>query len=204
MIGHRAPPLPAARGALDVLRTWVQAWTRDMASTSEAVQNPTGRPPMHCHGSARVLVVDDNPVNLMVISALMESRGLVPVLADDGTQAVALARELPFDLILMDLQMPILDGFAATLAIRRFEGSTSRPAVPIVAYSSTAPSEGILKRHGLNGSLRKPCEDRDLEDCLSRWCAGYRSPPDELVRAGPDTAWRSQGQASDAGGAALR
>ena len=204
MIGHRAPPPPSARGAMGVLRTWVQAWTRDMAPSPDPQQNPTGRLPVHCHGSARVLVVDYNPVNLMVISALMEARGLVPLLAEDGAQAVTLACELPFDLILMDLQMPILDGFAATMAIRRFEDQTARAAVPVVAYSSTAPSERVLRRHGLSGSLRKPCEDRDLEDCLSRWCPGYRSPPDAVAGNGIDTGWRAQGRASDAGGAMLR
>ena len=60
--------------------------------------------------------MDDNPVNLMVISALLESRGLMPFLAADGAEAVALASGHHFDLILMDLQMPILDGLEATSA----------------------------------------------------------------------------------------
>jgi CheY-like chemotaxis protein len=121
-----------------------------------------------------VLVVDDNPVNLMVISALIESRGLVPVLAADGAQAVTLACELHFDLILMDLQMPILDGLGATSAIRRFESSSSRPAVPVVAYSSSSPGASVLTTHGINGSLVKPCGDQELEECLVRWCPTYR------------------------------
>ena len=132
----------------------------------------------HCNGAVRVLVVDDNPVNLMVIIGLLESRGLVPLSAADGAQAVELARQLHFDLILMDLQMPILGGLEATSAIRRFEASCARVAVPVVAYSSSSPSAGDLATHGLNGSLAKPCRDQDLEDCLLRWCPAYRAAPD--------------------------
>jgi CheY-like chemotaxis protein len=75
---------------------------------------------------------------------------------------------------LMDLQMPILDGLEATTAIRRFESNRSRPSVPVVAYSSTTPGASVLAKHGLNGSLSKPCDDQQLEDCLVRWCATYR------------------------------
>ena len=166
----------APSGLLGVLRTFLQARSNEMWQSSEVLPSGTGGPNAHSCGSVRVLVVDDNPANLMLISALMESRGLVPVLAADGAEAVTLACELHFDLILMDLQMPILDGLGATSAIRRFETYSSRPAVPVVAYSSASPGAGVLATHGLNGSLTKPCGDQDLEDCLVQWCPTYRSP----------------------------
>ncbi len=150
-----------------------------------------------------MLVVDDNPANLMVISALMESRGLVPVLAADGAEAVALACETRFDLILMDLQMPILDGWEATAAIRRFEATCSRPAVPVVTYSIKSPGAGILARHGMNGSLDKPCSDQALEDCLVRWCPAYHPKPTERGAAVDDNGdplrnvrWRTDAMAA--------
>src|SRR5262245_23890594 len=68
-----------------------------------------------------VLVVDDNPVNLEVASQMLHCCGIKPLLANDGVEAVALACELRLDLILMDLTMPVLDGFEATAQIRRFE-----------------------------------------------------------------------------------
>jgi CheY-like chemotaxis protein len=74
----------------------------------------------------------------------------------------------------MDLQMPVLDGLAATSAIRSFEAEHGRSAVPIVAYSNSLPGAALLARHGLNGSLAKPCEDAELDDCLRRWCPDYR------------------------------
>ncbi len=126
------------------------------------------------HGSVRVLVVDDNPVNLAVMSAQLASRGLVATLAADGAEAVARALELAFDLILMDLQMPVLDGLDATAAIRRFETGHARAEVPVLAYSNTLPGAGVLAAHGLNGTLAKPCADHELEDCLVRWCPLYQ------------------------------
>jgi CheY-like chemotaxis protein len=181
---------PAPGGWLGVFRSWLQARSSEIWQSAAARPNEPGRPSAHFYGSVRVLVVDDNPVNLMVISALMESRGLVPVLAADGAEAVALARELHFDLILMDLQMPILDGLGATSAIRRFETDSARPAVPVVAYSSSSPGAGVLATHGLNGSLAKPCPDQELEDCLVQWCPTYRPAPAMRGVALDNSRWR--------------
>ena len=175
MSGLPALGSPAPSGLFGILRSWLQAWPNEAGPSPEAPSSGVGASDVPGCGPVRVLVVDDNPVNLMVMSALMASRGLVPMLAADGAEAVALASELKFDLILMDLQMPILDGLGATSAIRRFEAENARPAVPVVAYSSSSSSAGVLDRHGLNGSLSKPCDDQELEDCLVRWCPTYRS-----------------------------
>ena len=177
MSGVLAPGAPAPAGLRGVLRSWLRSWTSETWHSPEDLQSEVAGPSVHSYGSVRVLVVDDNPVNLMMISALMEWRGLVPVLAADGAEAVALACELHFDLILMDLQMPILGGLKATAAIRRFENTGSRPAVPIIAYSLASPDPSVLAAHGMNGSLDKPCDDQDLEDCLVQWCPTYRSAP---------------------------
>ena len=171
-----APDSPAKSGMLGALRSWLQARSGvtnqlpEVAATESFGHHASG------NRSVRILVVDDNPVNLMVISAQLEARGLEPVLAADGAEASALACELHFDLILMDLQMPILDGVGATLAIRRFEISNSRPTVPVIAYSSSCAVSRELAAYGFSGSLTKPCADHDLEDCLVQWCPTYRSP----------------------------
>jgi CheY-like chemotaxis protein len=109
-----------------------------------------------------------------------------------------------FDLILMDLQMPVLDGLDATVAIRRFEKSRLLPAVPVLAYSSAFPGAGVLAAHGMSGSLVKPCEDRDLEDCLVRWCPGYLAGA--TVRGDPydQHSWQAAKRSSGARGASLR
>jgi CheY-like chemotaxis protein len=151
-----------------------------------------------------VLVVDDNPANLLVISALLQSRGLVPLLAADGAEAATLACEVHFDLILMDLQMPILDGWDATAAIRRFEKTCSRPAVPVVAYSGMSPAARVLAAHGMNGSLAKPCDDHDLEDCLVRSCPTYHSAP-TVRRVHHDVGrWQTANRSPGSSNASLR
>ncbi len=125
--------------------------------------------------AVRVLVVDDNPSNLMKTSALLESRGISPLLVPNGAEAVALACDLHFDLILMDLHMPQLDGWQATLAIREFEAHHQHEAVPILAYSSMEIPAEDLPASGMSGSLSKPLKADELDDCLLRWCPGHRA-----------------------------
>lgn len=171
------PASMAPRRLLGVLQSWLNAPSNRPWTASDDVSDELRTPDAQEPGAVRVLVVDDNPVNQMVVSAMMESRGFVPLLACDGEEAVALACALHFDLILMDLQMPILDGLGATSAIRRFEDNASLPAVPVVAYTSLSPGMGVLAEHGMNGSLNKPCADQELEDCLVRWCPAYHPAP---------------------------
>ena len=118
----------------------------------------------------RVLVVDDDPVNLMVAAEMLSSLGIEPLLAENGAQAVALAGDLPLNLILMDLQMPVLDGLGATRQIRRVEAAHSRLRVPVVAYTTHSLVEPLLREHGFDGTLEKPCAMQALQDCLLRWC----------------------------------
>lgn len=199
-----APGVPVPSGLRGVVRLWLRGWSSEFGKLSEVLPIEPGRPNAHSYGSVRVLVVDDNPVNLMMISALMERRGLVPVLAADGAEAVALACEMHFDLILMDLEMPILGGLKATAAIRRFENTGAWPAVPIVAYSLASPDAGALAAHGMNGSLAKPCRDQDLEDCLVQWCPTYHSAP--IVCDAPDdnSRWHAVNQTHDSSSTPLR
>lgn len=177
MSGHMGDGSPTPAGLLGTLRSWLREWSGRLWSLLEADALQATKQTAHFYGSVRVMVVDDNPVNLMVVSAMLESRGLVPWLADDGAEAVALACELPFDFILMDLQMPVLNGLEATSAIRRFERGSALPPVPVIAYTSTTPAAEALAAHGFSGNLPKPCEDQALEDCLVRWCPNYRPAP---------------------------
>lgn len=203
MSGIPAPGPPATSHLLGVLRSWLRTWSSEDWQSSEDLPRETEGPNAQPCASVRVLVVDDNPVNLMVISTLLEARGLVPVLAADGAEAVALACELHFDLILMDLQMPILDGWEATTAIRRFENACSRPPVPVVAYSSLSPGAAVLASRGMDGSLDKPCEDQALEDCLVQWCPSYNSTPTARGARDSDNCWQSANRNSGSGGASL-
>lgn len=193
-------PAPESNGPtrlLGVLWSWLHGRSSHPTAPTKGPTGESRLPGAHSYGEVRVLVVDDNPVNLMLVSAMMEARGFVPLLASDGAEAVALACDLHFDLILMDLQMPVLDGLGATVKIRRFEAAGQRPAVPVVAYTSLSPGSRDLTAHGLNGSLRKPCEDHELEACLVRWCPTYR--PSAAGRAAAEThrGWQAAAQHAD-------
>jgi CheY-like chemotaxis protein len=120
-----------------------------------------------------VLVVDDNPSNLAFAGDLLRILGITPTLAEDGAEAVALAGTRTFDLILMDLQMPVQDGLAATKCIRAAEHERSAARVPVLAYTSYALDRNLLRDCGLDGVLAKPCSAQALEGCLLRWCARY-------------------------------
>ena len=111
----------------------------------------------------RILLAEDNPVNQVVALRLLEKRGHRVTLAVNGLEAVAAAAREPFDLVLMDVQMPEMDGFEATAAIRQREASTGAH-VPIFAMTAHA-MKGDAERcqaAGMDGYLPKPIRPADL------------------------------------------
>jgi len=119
----------------------------------------------------RVLLAEDNPVNAILATAMLQRAGVEVDAVEDGEQAVALARRPGYALVLMDCQMPGIDGFEATAQIRAFEAASGRPAVPIVALTANA-MEGDRERSlaaGMNEHLAKPFREQDLHAVLERW-----------------------------------
>ncbi len=115
---------------------------------------------------ARILLAEDNPTNQTLALRLLERLGFEVDLASDGQQAVALATTKPYQLILMDCQMPLLDGFAATAALRK-----AGHAVPIVALTANAlpgDRERCLAA-GMDDYLTKPLQRAELERALGIW-----------------------------------
>ena len=113
----------------------------------------------------RILVAEDNPVNALVVSRTLERRGYEVTTAVNGVEALRLFRDEDFDLVLMDLQMPEMDGYDATAAIRGDEAGSARH-IPIVALTAHAmPGEDRRCREaGMDGYLSKPI---DVERLLS-------------------------------------
>jgi len=129
-----------------------------------------------------VLVADDSPANRMVAFELLSRMGIKALLAADGAEAVTLAGEVPLSLILMDLQMPVLDGCAATWEIRQFEHEHALKRVPVVAYTSRdLPADpNLLREIGFDAVLPKLGDAQAFRDCVMHWCAQIGTP----VRAG--------------------
>jgi CheY-like chemotaxis protein/nitrogen-specific signal transduction histidine kinase len=133
--------------------------------------------------SLSILVVDDLDANREIVRALLEATGQQVHEASGGAQAVSLAVRQTFDLILMDLQMPGMDGFATTRAIRRLSPENS--TTPIIALSANVLPEHVdeAERAGMNDHIGKPIVPAKLIAVLNRW-AGVRVSPDLEVEPG--------------------
>ncbi|HLZ64906.1 MAG TPA: ATP-binding protein [Aliidongia sp.] len=116
-----------------------------------------------------ILVAEDVPMNQMLIQSLLDSLGHDCQVVDDGQQAVEAAAEARYDLILMDLQMPVMNGLDAARAIRAFTAPAS--LVPIVAMTANAFAEDIAacKDAGMNDFVPKPLDFDRLADTIDRW-----------------------------------
>jgi CheY-like chemotaxis protein/anti-sigma regulatory factor (Ser/Thr protein kinase) len=144
-------------------------WTAD----SDPQRESSGEVP-----AARVLVVEDNLVNQRVVRRMLETDGHRVEVASHGREALAALERRHFDVILMDCQMPGMDGYEATAAIRRLEAATNR-RIPIIAFTAHA-MRGDRERcmaAGMDDYLVKPIQREQLRRVLRRW----------LVKAQPAT-----------------
>ena len=117
-----------------------------------------------------VLLVEDNPINQGVARAMLLKLGLGITVANHGQEALDLVRGRDFDLVLMDCQMPVMDGFAATEAIRRLPSGCG-PRVPIVALTANnmQGDEAYCLRAGMDDFLAKPYSLAQLDATVRRW-----------------------------------
>jgi signal transduction histidine kinase/ActR/RegA family two-component response regulator len=114
-------------------------------------------------GSLKVLIAEDNPVNVLLMKKFLSKWQIVPTIAENGALAIESLLQNDFDIILMDLQMPVLDGFAAALEIRRLQ-DLKKAGIPIIALSAAAMvdiKEQILNA-GMNDYVSKPFKPDEL------------------------------------------
>jgi len=142
----------------------------------------------------RALIVDDNPTNRLVAGRMLKDFDIQTDTACDGAEAVTAANRFNYDLILMDLRMPEMDGFQATRTIRARGGRLA--AVPIVAFTANAFPEDIKAclEAGMNGFVVKPARKKALVDAILRVLPGpmaterlaeYAAPPLAIAEAEP-------------------
>jgi two-component system sensor histidine kinase/response regulator len=115
----------------------------------------------------RILLTEDNTVNQRLASRLLEKEGHVVVVADDGAKALKAHDESTFDLILMDVQMPVMDGMEATAAIRKAEQSTGRhvPIIAMTAHAMAGDRQRFLQA-GMDGYVSKPIHSQELMEAI--------------------------------------
>ena len=118
--------------------------------------------------SARVLLAEDNRINQDVAVELLRTVGIVPDVADDGAQAVQMARATAYDLILMDVQMPGVDGLQATRELRSGRDALAVPIVAMTAGAFVEDRKACLAA-GMNDHIAKPIELSALHATLRRW-----------------------------------
>jgi CheY-like chemotaxis protein len=121
--------------------------------------------------NGRVLVVEDNEVNRMIAREMLQSLGIDVFEAADGMQALEQINGHRVDLVLMDCQMPVMDGYVATEELRKREARLGLPRLPVVALTANAFDEDAQRSReaGMDGHLAKPYTREQLRDLLTTW-----------------------------------
>ena len=140
-----------------IATTEQRAHFQNLASTTPEVELP---------GPVNILVVEDNLINQEVIKEQLTGLGMKITLANNGQEAVDQVREASFDIVLMDVQMPVMDGYTATREIRQLG-----IAVPIIALTAAAMFEDKQKAlaSGMNDHLSKPFKEVEILAIISKW-----------------------------------
>ena len=128
--------------------------------------------------SARILLVEDNPINLELARYLLGASGYEVLTAMDGAEALALARAQPPDLVISDIQMPIMDGYGLLRALRGDAGLRHLPVMALTA-STTAAEEILLREAGFDAYLLKPFKPQQFMARVANLLTGdsRRVPP---------------------------
>jgi signal transduction histidine kinase/DNA-binding response OmpR family regulator len=123
------------------------------------------------YSSKRVLIVEDNQVNQKVVMAMLSRFNLKPDLAENGEEALAQLARQTYDLVLMDCQMPVMDGYAATRILREREAAATSARQPIIALTAHATQEAqaTCLAAGMDDYLSKPINRHELSTLLARW-----------------------------------
>ena len=170
MGGEIAVTSYAGVGSTFTLRLPLERLGDEAGETCEA--DEAHNQPDAAAGGLRVLAAEDNKVNQLVLTTLLGQVGVVPTIVDDGQAAVDAWSSADWDVILMDVQMPVLDGVAATRAIREAEAATGRRRTPIVALTANAMAHHVSQylAAGMDTHVAKPIQALALYDALA-WAA---------------------------------
>jgi two-component system, cell cycle response regulator DivK len=144
---------------------------------------------------SKILIAEDNPVNRELLRELLEVRGHTVSEACDGEEALRIIEQTQPDLVLLDIGMPLLDGFGVIRKIRENPRFASMPVVAVTAYAMRGDREKILSSN-FDGYLSKPVDARSLAQELDRF---LRQQGEQQVSADPASGSKGSGQARAVG-----
>ncbi len=156
-------------------RFWFTAQVELISRDQESRQADRTEPDISEHGpttlSCKIMVVEDNPSNQKVIAVHLRKLGFTCTMKEDGRQAVSATESEDFDLVLMDLQMPVMDGYEATKRIRAAESAAGKQRCPIIALTAHASEEErkLCLSIGMDDFLAKPIDIGAFRDCLAKY-----------------------------------
>ena len=162
---------PVRQGRLRECLMMVLANAPEESTASGTGTTPVDMEPANSLRGARLLLVEDNPVNQEVYQLMLESAGATLRIAGNGELGLQAMREGGLDLVLMDCQMPVLDGFEATQRWREEEARLGLPRLPIVALTANALVEDKMRCHdaGMDDFVTKPVARQDLLSSVRSW-----------------------------------
>jgi signal transduction histidine kinase/CheY-like chemotaxis protein len=154
-----------------LFETLMNLFGKNLAETSQLLKKPVSiTADINAIKGARILVVEDNAINQQVIQKTIESEGLVVAIANNGKEAVMMLDNADFDAVLMDMQMPKMDGMEATRLIREKPRHQDLPIIAMTAHAMSGDREKFLAA-GMNDSITKPFDVDQLFCVLEKWIA---------------------------------
>lgn len=182
------PYLPNAHGQLLAKPTCTRKLRRLLVELIQPRRPASEQRPGNGQRVPKILCVDDNPANLLLVQTLLEGMGAEVLAVDNGYAAVQAVQDEPFDLVLMDVQMPGMDGRACTEQIRQWESSQRGQPLPIVALTAHAMAneKRALLHSGMDDYLTKPISERQLAQVVMKWTGlSLGAPPPERTSERP-------------------
>ncbi|MDR2300942.1 MAG: response regulator [Deltaproteobacteria bacterium] len=153
-------------GLLDKVPQAPKARKRSRSEASELVA--------HLKGSL-ILLVEDNEVNQLVATSILKKAGFTVKVANNGKEAIDMIQREPYELVLMDIQMPEMDGLEATRIIRGMNGYSTIPIVAMTAHAMSGDRELSLKS-GMNDHVNKPIDVNELFKAIAKWLPANKTP----------------------------
>jgi len=140
-------------------------------SPQQEASHKQGRDACSTSWQARILLVEDNDLNLQLAQEFLAEEGISPTVARNGLQALEILENQTFDLVLMDIQMPVMDGFTATRKLREKCSPEELPVVAMTAHAMDEEREKCLAA-GMNDHVQKPFHKQELLRTLRKWLPG--------------------------------